>query len=48
MHKNLNTYLVVSESAFHNKFKITAAQLGAPANKFLIFVNKDAAQQAEV
>ncbi len=38
----------LTEIAAGDELEITAAQLGAPANKFLIFVNKDAAQQAEV
>jgi hypothetical protein len=31
-----------------DQMEITAIQLGAPANKFLIFVNKDATEEAEV
>ena len=38
----------LTEIAAGDELEITALQLGAPANKFLIFVNKDAAQQAEV
>jgi hypothetical protein len=38
----------LSEIAIGDEAEVAAAQLGAPANKFLIFVNKDAAQQAEV
>ncbi len=38
----------LTEIAAGDELEITAAQLGAPANKFLIFVNKDTTQQAEV
>ena len=38
----------LSEIAAGDELEIAATQLGAPANKFLIFVNKDTTQQAEV
>ena len=38
----------LTEIAAGDELEIAATQLGAPANKFLIFVNKDSTQQAEV
>ena len=37
----------LSEIAIGDEAEIAAAQLGAPANKFLILVNKDASLEAE-
>lgn len=38
----------LTEIAAGDELEIAATQLGAPANKFLIFVNKDSTQTAEV